>query len=73
MTNETSAQAETKLPTYTVKLLRSENGRKHYPIKVGVSFATEKGNQRILWDIIPASIELRDCVMILVPYEEATS
>jgi hypothetical protein len=73
MTNETGTQVEPKLPTYIVKLIRSENGRKHYPVKVGVSFETEKGNQRILWDIIPASIELRDCVMILVPYEEAAS
>lgn len=73
MTNETHSQAEQKLPTYIVKLIRPENGRKHYPVKVGVSFATEKGNQRILWDIIPASIELRDGVMILVPYEEAAS
>ena len=71
MTNETSTQVEQKLPTYIVKMIRSENGRKHYPVKVGVSFATEKGNQRIIWDIIPASFELRDCVMILVPYEEA--
>jgi hypothetical protein len=70
MSDETPLPAEMKKPTYSVKLLRSENGRKHYPVKVGVSFATEKGNQRILWDIIPASIELRDCVMILVPYEE---
>lgn len=73
MTNETNTQTEQKLPTYIVKLIRSENGRKHYPVKVGVSFATEKGNQRIIWDIIPASIELRDCVMILVPYEETAS
>lgn len=70
MSDETALPAETKKPTYIVKLLRSENGRKHYPVKVGVSFATEKGNQRLMWDIIPASIELRDCVMILVPYEE---
>lgn len=73
MTNENTYPAETKKPTYTVKLLRSDQGRKNYPVKVGVSFATEKGNQRILWDIIPASIELRDCVMLLVPYEDAAS
>lgn len=73
MNNETNLPAETKKPTYTVKLLRSDQGRKNYPVKVGVCFATEKGNQRLLWDIIPASSELRDSVMILVPYEEAAS
>ena len=54
-------------------LLRSENGRKNYPVKAGVTFATEKGNQRVLWVIIPASIELRDCIMILVPYEDTVT
>ncbi len=72
MTEETDAPAETKKPTYTVKLLRSD-GRRSYPAKIGVAFETKKGNQRILWDIIPASFELRDCELILVPYEDQAS
>jgi hypothetical protein len=70
MTNETTQPTEIKNPTYTVMLLRPKEGRRSYPTRIGVSFETRKGNQRILWDIIPAGFELRDCETILVPYVE---
>ncbi|MAS36072.1 MAG: hypothetical protein CL610_18840 [Anaerolineaceae bacterium] len=57
-------------PTYVLKLLRPNGTR--FGTKVGVTFTTARRNQRIVWDVVPSSLELHQGTLILVPYPEET-
>jgi hypothetical protein len=66
MTKHAKTPPEKAKPTYILKLLRKDGGG--YGAKVGVTFETERGNQRIVWDVIPSSVELAYGTLVFVPY-----
>jgi hypothetical protein len=68
MTPATESYTEKVNPTYVLKLIRA-NG-KRFGTKVGVTFTTARRNQRIVWDVLPSSLELHNGTLILVPYSE---
>lgn len=68
MKQSSTSLENAKHPTYIVKLISSTDGKTSYPAKVGVTFPTQKGNQRLVWEVIPATSELRNGTLILVPH-----
>ena len=68
MTNAMETYTDKVTPTFVVKLMR-QNG-KRFGTKVGVTFTTARRNQRIVWDVLPSSLELHEGTLILVPWEE---
>lgn len=66
--NTKTAQEDKVLPTYIVRLMSKDKGG--YAAKIGVTFATNKGNQRMVWDVIPSSQELQDRTLVFVPYSD---
>ena len=68
MSNNANQQPSKVQPTYVLKIIRKDSGS--YGTKVGVTFETGRGNQRIVWDVIPNSIELSYGTLILVPYAD---
>ena len=69
MTNATTNH-ENRNPTHVVRLIRDEKGRNSFPVKVGVTFTTKQGNLRLTWDVLPATSELANGILILAPYED---
>lgn len=63
MTEDTTETVDTKVPTHTLYLISKEPGR--YPAKIGVTFLTKSGNQRIVWDVIPSAVELQAGTLVL--------
>lgn len=71
MAHENPSIHDTKKPTFVLKLLRKDGGR--YGAKLGVTFETGRGNQRIVWDVVPSATELHTGTLVLMPYTEQTS
>ncbi len=71
MTTKNTPATDTKKPTYVLTLLRKDAGK--YGTRVGVTFETEKGNQRLVWNVIPSSLELQNGTLVLVSYSESSS
>ena len=65
MTTETAK----KNPTYLVKYLSDGEG-KSYPVKIGASFPTEKGNEKLVFEVTPTELFMGKGFLILTPFKE---
>lgn len=70
MTTATESYTDKVNPTYVLKLICANGNR--FGTKIGVTFTTARRNQRIVWDVLPSSLELHNGILILVPYGEDT-
>lgn len=68
MTTENNS-SEKKMPTHLITMLSGEKGKRGYPVRIGTIWATNKGNMRLSFDIVPDATHLHKDVFVAVPYK----
>ena len=68
MTTENQTK-EKKTPTHIITMLSGDKNVRSYPVRVGAVWATQKGNLRLSFEIVPDTKHLHEDVLVAVPYE----